>query len=89
MSEDNNLEFSLDENVVPLKKVRKVRKVVRKVVAKVQDEEKDDNVVENFDEENNDKKEQNINKIQRPFDILYISQLSVLTFDELIDFAEN
>ena len=39
MSEDNNLEFSADENVVPLKKVRKVRKVVRKVVAKVQEEE--------------------------------------------------
>ncbi len=89
MSEDNNLEFSADENVVPLKKVRKVRKVVRKVVAKAQDEEKEDNSLENIDEENNIKEEENINKIQRPFDVLYISQLSVLTFDELIDFAEN
>ena len=88
MSEDNNLEFSADENVVPLKKVRKVRRVVRKVVAKAQEEEKEEIPNSNNDEDNN-KEEQDTNKIQRPFDVLYISQLSVLTFDELIDFAEN
>lgn len=87
MSEDNNLEFSADENVVPLKKVIKVRKVVRKVVAKAQEEEKEEITAAN--NEDNNKEEENNNKIQRPFDVLYISQLSTLTFDELIDFAEN
>ena len=73
MSEDNNLEFSADENVVPLKKVRKVRKVVRKVVAKVQEEEKEE--IPTTNDEDNNKEEENSNKIQRPFDVLYISQL--------------
>ena len=70
------------ENTQPIK-VRSIRKKVVKVEATNNNEEQLDTVIQSEDINNGNVKS------NRPHDILYISKLSALTFEELLDFAES
>lgn len=85
-NENEEIEVS---SAQPKKVVRK--KVVKQVVAEANEENTNNSEIiqekDEFDKEieNNDE----VKEVKRPHDILYISKLSVLTFEELLEFAES
>ena len=75
---------------VQVKKVVR-KKVVKQVVAETNEENTNNSEIiqekDEFDKEIESNDE--VKEIKRPHDILYISKLSVLTFEELLEFAES